>query len=236
MPLAPQTQLGRYEIRSLLGAGGMGEVYLAQDASLNRKVALKVLPPDVAANQDRMRRFKQEATSAASLNHPNIAHIYEIGQSDGLNFIAMEYVDGVTLRDKIRAEEQDLPKLLRVLQHVAEGLAKAHDAGIVHRDLKPDNVMISSDGHAKILDFGLAKLVEQQTSTGSEEPTILQSHSTPGLILGTMGYMSPEQAQGKTREIDNRSDIFSFGCILFEAITGKKAFAGKDNIEVMNKI
>ena len=236
MTLAPQTQLGRYEIRSLLGAGGMGEVYLAQDASLNRKVALKVLPPDVAANQDRMRRFKQEATSAASLNHPNIAHIYEIGQSDGLNFIAMEYVNGVTLRDKIRAEEQDLPKLLRVLQHVAEGLAKAHDAGIVHRDLKPDNVMISSDGHAKILDFGLAKLVEPQTSTGSEEPTILQSHSTPGLILGTMGYMSPEQAQGKTREIDNRSDIFSFGCILFEAITGKKAFAGKDNIEVMNKI
>ena len=189
MTLSPQTRLGRYEIRSLLGAGGMGEVYLAQDTSLNRKVALKVLPADVAANQDRMRRFKQEATSAASLNHPNIAHIYEVGQFDGLNFIAMEYVDGVTLRDKIR-EEEDLPKLLRVLQHVAEGLAKAHDAGIVHRDLKPDNVMVSSDGHAKILDFGLAKLVEPQTSTGSEEPTILQSHSTPGLILGTMLHVA----------------------------------------------
>jgi len=213
----------------------MGEVYLAQDTSLNRKVALKVLPLEVAANQDRMRRFKQEATAAASLNHPNIAHIYEIGAAEGFNFIAMEYIEGTTLRAKIHPEPEELPKLLRILQHVAEGLAKAHDSGIVHRDLKPDNIMITSDGHAKVLDFGLAKLVESQTNTGSEEPTILQ-HSTPGLILGTMGYMSPEQAQGKTREIDHRSDIFSFGCILFEAITGQKAFAGKDQIEVLNKI
>src|SRR6185295_12202145 len=152
MTLEPKTQLGRYEIRSLIGAGGMGEVYLAQDTTLNRRVALKVLPAEVASNQDRMRRFKQEATSAASLNHPNIAHIYEIGQSDDLNFIAMEYVDGTTLRDKFR-DHEDLSKLLRTLQHVAEGLAKAHDAGIVHRDLKPDNIMITSDGHAKVLDF-----------------------------------------------------------------------------------
>ena len=235
MSLPPQTQLGRYVIRSLLGAGGMGEVYLAHDPSLNRKVALKVLPADVATNQDRMRRFKQEATAAASLNHPNIAHIYEIGEADGFNYIAMEYVEGTTLRAKIHDEQEDLSKLLRVLQHVAEGLAKAHDSGIVHRDLKPDNIMITSDGHAKVLDFGLAKLVEPQTNTGSEESTIIQ-HSTPGLILGTMGYMSPEQAQGKTKEIDHRSDIFSFGCILFEAITGQKAFAGTDNIETLNKI
>ena len=233
MSLPPQTQLGRYEVRSLLGAGGMGEVYLAQDSSLNRKVALKVLPAELAVNQDRMRRFKQEATAAASLNHPNIAHIYEIGEASGLNFIAMEYVDGTTLRDKINNE--DLPKLLRVLQHVAEGLAKAHDAGIVHRDLKPENVMITSDGHTKILDFGLAKLIETQTSTGDEEPTILQ-HSTPGVILGTPSYMSPEQAQGKTKEIDHRSDIFSFGCILFEAITRKRAFAGNDHVEILDKI
>jgi serine/threonine-protein kinase len=239
MSLPPKTQLGRYEIRSLLGAGGMGEVYLAQDTSLNRKVALKVLPAEVATNQDRMRRFKQEATAAASLNHPSIAHIYEIGEASGLNFIAMEYVDGSTLREKIHSDPQELSKLLRILQHVAEGLAKAHDAGIVHRDLKPDNIMITSDGHAKILDFGLAKLVEPQTNTSSvnssEEPTILQ-HSTPGVILGTMGYMSPEQAQGKTKDIDNRSDIFAFGCILFEAITGQKAFVGKDHIEALNKI
>src|ERR1041384_1826019 len=184
MTLSPKTQLGRYEIRSLLGAGGMGEVYLAHDTSLNRRVALKVLPAEGASNQDRMRRFKQEAPAAASLNHPNSAHIYEIGQSDDPNFIAMEYVDGATLRDKIHKEHEDLAKLLRILQHVAEGLAKAHDSGIVHRDLKPDNIMITSDGHAKVLDFGLAKLVESQTSSGSEEPTILQ-HSTPGLILGT---------------------------------------------------
>ena len=238
MSLPPKTQLGRYEVRSLLGAGGMGEVYLAQDPSLNRKVALKVLPAEVASNHDRMRRFKQEATAAASLNHPNIAHVYEIGEASGLNFIAMEYVDGSTLRDKIHNEPQELSKLLRILQHVAEGLAKAHDAGIVHRDLKPDNIMITSDGHTKILDFGLAKLIEPQTNTSSvssEEPTILQ-HSTPGLILGTMGYMSPEQAQGKTKDIDNRSDIFAFGCILFEAITGQKAFAGNDHIEALNKI
>ena len=238
MSLPPDTQLGRYQIISPIGAGGMGEVYLAQDTSLQRKVALKVLPLEVAANQDRMRRFKQEATAAASLNHPNIAHVYEIGEADGFHFIAMEYVQGETLREKIRDEREDLAKLLRVLQHVAEGLAKAHAAGIVHRDLKPENIMISSDGHAKILDFGLAKLIELQGSTSSvssEEPTILQ-HSTPGLVLGTIGYMSPEQAQGKTREVDHRSDIFSFGCILFEAVTGHKAFAGSDSIETLNKI
>src|SRR5690349_2678819 len=236
MTLAPKTQLGRYEIRSLLGAGGMGEVYLAQDTSLNRKVALKILPADVASNGDRNRSIKQEATAASSLNHPNIAHIYEIGEVSGLNFIAMEYVDGATLRSKIHQDDEELSKLLRGLQHVAEGLAKAHDAGIIHRDLKPDNIMITSDGHAKILDFGLAKLIEAPASSDSEGPTILQQHSTPGLILGTLGYMSPEQAQGKTKEIDHRSDLFSFGCILFEAITGRKAFAGQDQIDVLNKI
>src|SRR5215208_5652379 len=136
MSLPPKTQLGRYEIRHLLGAGRMGEVYLAQDTSLNRKVALKVLPAAVASDDDRMRRFKQEATSAASLNHPNIAHIYEIGTDAGFNFIAMEYVEGATLRTKIHEEQEELAKLLRVFQHVAEGLSKAHDAGIVHRDLK----------------------------------------------------------------------------------------------------
>src|SRR6185436_3151882 len=176
--LQPGTKLGRYEILSRLGAGGMGEVYLAEDSSLHRKVALKVLPPEVAANQDRMRRFKQEATSAASLNHPNIAHIYEIGQAESLNFISMEYVDGSTLREKIHTEDTDLGKLLRHLQHVAEGLAKAHDSGIIHRDLKPDNIMVTFDGHAKILDFGLAKLVEAQEGKAGirtgEETTIVQ--------------------------------------------------------------
>src|SRR5437870_9218110 len=152
MTISEGTKLGRYEIRSKLGEGGMGEVYLAEDAELHRKVALKVLPSEVAAHPDRMRRFKQEATAAAALNHPNIAHIYEIGESDGTHFIAMEFVDGVTLREKIHREQTDLSRLLRHLQHVAEGLAKAHAAGIVHRDLKPDNIMVTSEAHVKILD------------------------------------------------------------------------------------
>src|SRR5215831_8555423 len=243
MSLSAGTKLGRYEIRAKLGEGGMGEVYLAQDTKLDRKVALKILPEAVTANQDHMRRFVQEAKAAAALNHPNIAHVYEIGESAGVHFIVMEFIDGCTLRKVIHGKQPELPRLMRHLQHVAEGLAKAHSAGIVHRDLKPDNIMITRDGHAKILDFGLAKLIEpQQTSIltsddVSEAATaILQQHSTPGLVLGTVGYMSPEQAQARTNEVDGRSDIFSFGCILYEAVTGHKAFQGKDAIDTLNKI
>ena len=189
-----------------------------------------------------MRRFKQEATAAAALNHPNIAHIYEIGEREGTNFIAMEFVDGLTLRQLIHQRQTELPKLLRYLQHVAEGLAKAHAAGIVHRDLKPDNIMVTREGHAKILDFGLAKLIEQQTSQTTAQgmselaTALIKPHSMPGAIVGTVGYMSPEQAQGQVQEIDHRSDIFSFGCILYEAITRRKAFEGKDAIDSLNKI
>jgi serine/threonine protein kinase len=243
MTIALGTKLGRYEIRAKIGEGGMGEVYLADDVQLRRPVALKILPLEVASNKDRMRRFTQEAQAAAALNHPHIAHIYEIGESDGAHFIAMEFVDGFTLRQLIHDSQTDLPKLLRVLQHAAEGLAKAHAAGIIHRDLKPDNIMVTRDGHAKILDFGLAKLIEpqriSQTSPQgiSEVATaILQQHSKPGVVLGTVGYMSPEQAQGKVNEIDHRSDIFSFGCILYEAITRRKAFEGTDVIDSLNKI
>ena len=243
MELNQGTRLGRYEIRSKLGVGGMGEVYLAHDTKLDRKVALKILPAELAANHDRMRRFVQEAKAAAALNHPNIAHIYEIDNADGQNFISMEFVDGVTLRDKIQDEHTALKKLLGYLQQVAEGLAKAHSVGIVHRDLKPDNIMITRDGHAKVLDFGLAKLIEpQQPSSASGEATsevataILQPLSTPGMVLGTVGYMSPEQALGHAKEIDHRSDIFSFGCILYEVTTGQRAFIGKDAIDTLNKI
>jgi serine/threonine-protein kinase len=235
--------LSHYRIVSKIGAGGMGEVYLAQDTKLDRKVALKILPADVAANQDRMRRFVQEAKAAAALNHPNIAHMYEIDESEGTNFIAMEFIDGVTLREKIHRERTELKKLLRYLQHVAEGLAKAHAAGIVHRDLKPENIMITRDGHAKVLDFGLAKLIEprlvgttQVEDQGDAATAILQQHSKPGLIMGTVGYMSPEQAQGKTNEIDQRSDIFSFGCILFEAATGKKPFEGDSIVKSLHSL
>jgi serine/threonine protein kinase/Tfp pilus assembly protein PilF len=234
------TKLGRYEIRSKIGEGGMGEVYLAQDTELDRKVALKILPAELAAHHDRMRRFTQEAKAAAALNHPNIAHIYEIGEREGLHFIAMEFVDGSTLRQLIHITQTELPKLLRHLQHAAEGLAKAHAAGIIHRDLKPDNIMVTRDGHAKILDFGLAKLIEPQQMSGSGSSevatAIMQQHSTPGAIIGTVGYMSPEQAQGKTKEIDQRSDVFSFGCILYEAATGRKPFAGESLIKSLHMV
>src|SRR5712692_415586 len=237
-------RLGRYEIKSRIGAGGMGEVYLALDTELDRKVAIKILPADVAANQDRLRRFTQEAKAAAALNHPNIAHIYEIGQADGVNFIAMECVDGHTLGEVIHGGQTDLAKLLRYLQHGAEGLAKAHAAGIVHRDLKPDNIMITRDGHVKILDFGLAKLLEtagqkpdREGGLGSSEIATAMmpvQHSMPGVVMGTVGYMSPEQAQAKT--VDQRSDIFSFGCILYEVATGRKPFVGDSIIDTLHKI
>src|SRR5437773_1796409 len=165
------TKFGRYEIGSQIGAGGMGEVYLAEDTRRHRTVALKILTADLAPNQDRMRRFDQEAMAAASLNHPHIAHIYEIGESEGVHFIAMEYVDGETLREKIHRDKTPLLKLLKYLTQVAEGLSKAHAAGIVHRDLKPDNVMITRDDYAKMLDFGLAKLLEAQRSPGYGDTT-----------------------------------------------------------------
>lgn len=237
--LAANTALSHYRIISKLGAGGMGEVYLAHDTKLDRKVALKVLRPEAAENRDRMERFIREAKSAAALSHPNIAQIFEIGEHEGTTYIAMEFIDGVTLREKIHREHAALPKLLRHLQHIAQGLSKAHASGIIHRDLKPENIMITLDGHAKVLDFGLAKLIEQPSLTGggsSEIATaVIPHHSTPGTVMGTVGYMSPEQAQGKVKEIDQRSDIFSFGCILYEAVTGHKPFAGTDVIDSLNK-
>jgi serine/threonine protein kinase/Tol biopolymer transport system component len=234
--------ISHYHVLRKLGEGGMGEVYLAEDARLGRKVALKVLPADAARNPERMHRFVQEAKAASSLNHPNIAHIYEIGESDGINFIAMEFVEGTTLRQQIHRQRVDLPTLLKYLAQVAEGLAKAHAAGIVHRDLKPDNIMISPEGYAKILDFGLAKLVETTLPSAddwdsNEAPTAMipAPLSTPGMIMGTVGYMSPEQAQGRT-EIDPRSDVFSFGCMLFEAATRKQPFAANSLIDTLHQL
>ncbi len=218
----------------------MGEVYLAQDTKLDRNVALKILPADLASHRDRMERFIREAKSAAALSHPNIAQIFEIGEHEGTHYIAMELVDGLTLRQLIHGKQTDLVKLLRYLQHAAEGLAKAHAAGIVHRDLKPDNIMVTRDGHAKILDFGLAKLIEAQqvprveSSDSAVATAILPQQSTPGTILGTFGYMSPEQAQGRVREIDHRSDIFSFGCILFESATRRKPFEGNSTLDLLH--
>lgn len=233
----------------------MGEVYLAEDTKLDRKVALKILTADLAIKRDRMERFIREAKSAAALSHANIAQIFEIGEHDNTHYIAMEFIDGATLREKIHRNKTDLRKVLRYLQHVAEGLTKAHTAGIVHRDLKPENIMITTDGHAKILDFGLAKLTEGAETSGHGDPEMRRvgdegetliaasprlpvpaSLSTPGLIMGTVGYMSPEQAQGKIKEIDQRSDIFSFGCILFEASTGQKPFEGDSVIKSLHSL
>ena len=235
------TTIAHYQVLSLLGSGGMGDVYLALDTKLGRKVALKLLPEYLAGDTQRPRLFTREARAASALNHPNIITIHEIGQMGERYYIAMEYIEGETLGSHIHRDQNGLPKLLKYLQQVAEGLTKAHAAGIVHRDLKPDNIMITNDGYAKILDFGLAKLVEQPQRPGAAEPSeantaLMAPASIPGLVMGTLGYMSPEQAQGKSSEIDNRSDIFSFGCILYEAATSQRAFEGKDVLDSLHKI
>jgi len=249
--LQPQDQIAHYRVVGPLGAGGMGEVYLAQDQTLERNVALKILPPELVQSEDRVRRFVREAKSASSLNHPNIVTIYEIGQdevrpsegggaeepgSSSLHYISMELVSGGTLTTKIHHEKTDLRTLLGYLAQVAEGLAKAHAAGIVHRDLKPGNIMVSKDGFAKVLDFGLAKLTEKSPVEGdvTSGPTNAGEGTSVGAVLGTVGYMSPEQVRGAT--VDHRSDIFSFGCILYEAATRTRPFVADSNVETMHKI
>jgi serine/threonine protein kinase len=215
------TKLGGYEVLSSLGAGGMGEVYRARDPKLGRDVALKVLPKDVAAEADRLRRFEQEARAASALNHPNIVTIYDVGTLDSTAYIAMEYVEGKTLRSVIAGAPLPTRRLLEVAAQIADGLSKAHSAGIVHRDLKPENVMVTKDGFVKILDFGLAKLTQVETSEGSRLTTLTEL-TTPGTVVGTVGYMSPEQASGQA--VDFRSDQFALGSILHEMATGRQAF------------
>ncbi len=236
MPLAPGTRLGRYEIKSSLGAGGMGEVYLAEDTRLDRKIALKILPSEFAEDKDRMSRFVREAKSASALNHPNIITIHEIGETDGTHFIATEYIQGETLRTRLTQHPLDLNAALDVAIQVASALDAAHRAGIIHRDIKPDNVMIRPDGLVKLLDFGIAKLSEQKAAPVDEEAaTAIKPHGTsPGLVIGTANYMSPEQAKG--RAVDARTDIFSFGIVLYEMLTGKRAFAGENALDVIGAI
>jgi serine/threonine protein kinase len=258
-------RISHYTILAKLGAGGMGEVYKAHDNTLDRPVALKILPLELMKDADRLRRFIQEAKSASALNHPHIITIYEVGEARAesveakpetkkidaqtgplvslaretpIQYIAMEFIEGETLTAKIERNQTGLRKLLEYLVQTADGLTKAHAAGIVHRDLKPDNVMINGDGFAKILDFGLAKLVEPppaSTEQDSEEAaTAIFNRSQPGVVMGTIGYMSPEQAQG--RAVDQRSDIFAFGCILYEIVTGQKPFAGDSIVDSLHKI
>ena len=234
-PLARGARLGSFEIVGPLGAGGMGEVYRASDPRLGRDVAIKVLPGEVASDRDRLKRFEKEARSASALNHPNIVTIYETGSSDGVPWIAMEHVEGETLRRLIADGPLQIKKLLNVAVQIAEGLARAHEAGIVHRDLKPENVMVTKDGLVKILDFGLAKLSGPVSGDSDEEsqlPTV--TGTSPGIVLGTVGYMSPEQASGKT--VDFRSDQFAFGSILYEMATGKRAFQKKTAVDTLAAI
>ncbi|HEV8231332.1 MAG TPA: serine/threonine-protein kinase, partial [Thermoanaerobaculia bacterium] len=209
MSLAAGTRLGPYEIMSPLGAGGMGEVYRARDTRLGREVAIKVLLADVSADDSRRRRFEQEARSASALNHPNIVTVYDVGSVDSTIYLAMELVEGRTLREMLADGALAPRRMLEIAVQVADGLAKAHDAGLVHRDLKPENLIVSKDGFVKILDFGLAKLTETTSSGGlSVLPTVAGAPGTvPGTVMGTVGYMSPEQASG--REVDYRSDQFS---------------------------
>ena len=228
MTLAAGTRLGRYEIRSKIGEGGMGEVYLAQDTKLDRKVALKILSAEVAAYEDRMWRFTQEAKAAAALSHPNILTVYEIGSFEDLHFIASELIKGETLRQRLRGEPFTFGETLDVSMQIAAALNAAHEAGIVHRDIKPDNVMLRSDGLVKVLDFGLAKLSEPALAGGSidtEGETRAQVRTSPGMVMGTAKYMSPEQTRGK--HLDARSDIWSLGVVMYEMLAGISPFAAE---------
>ena len=230
------SRLGPYEIVAPLGAGGMGEVYRAKDSKLGREIAIKVLPAAVVDDRGRRQRFEQEARSASALNHPNILTIYDINEADGALYIAMELVEGKTLRELLASGEALATKrLLDLAVQIAEGLAKAHAAGIVHRDLKPENLMVSKDGYVKILDFGLAKLTEPAGAQDqSALPTAVAPPTEPGTVMGTAGYMSPEQASGQP--VDFRSDQFSFGSILYEMATGNKAFQRKTGAETLAAI
>ncbi len=233
MNLTPGTKLGPYEIVSLIGAGGMGEVYRARDSRLKREVAIKVLPQALSLDADRLRRFEQEALATAALNHPNILAVFDIGTEGARPYVVSELLEGETLRERLRSGAIQVRKALDFAMQMARGLAAAHEKGIVHRDLKPENLFLTKDGRLKILDFGLAKLTQTDSGSNTSMPTV--THGTEaGVVLGTAGYMSPEQVRGQA--LDPRSDIFSFGAILYEMISGKRAFHGDTPADTMSAI
>jgi serine/threonine protein kinase/Flp pilus assembly protein TadD len=233
--LTINSTISHYRIISKLGAGGMGEVYLAEDTRLDRKVALKLLPAEFTQDEDRVRRFIQEAKAASALNHPNIITIYEIGEIDGTHFIATEFIDGQTLRQQMTSGEMTLHAALDIAIQTASALTAAHEAGIVHRDIKPENIMVRRDGIIKVLDFGLAKLTEQQSAeVNVDAPTAAKVQTDPGAVMGTASYMSPEQARGQ--KVDARTDLFSLGVVLYEMIAGRSPFGGVNALEVIGEI
>jgi hypothetical protein len=233
MNLASGTKLGPYEIVSLLGAGGMGEVYRARDSRLKREVAIKVLPQALSLDADRLRRFEQEALATAALNHPNILAVFDIGTGEGSPYVVSELLEGETLRERLRSGSIAQRKALDYALQIAHDLAAAHEKGIIHRDLKPENLFITKDGRVKILDFGLTKLTQVDASHTSMA-TVTHGGTEAGLVMGTAGYMSPEQVRGMT--LDPRSDIFSFGAILYEMLSGKRAFHGSTPADTMSSI
>ena len=225
-------KLGHYQILSLLRAGGMGEVYLAENTVLRLKVALKLLPAQFTRDQDRLLRFKQEARAALSLNHPNIITIYEIGETEEIHFIATEFIDGQTLRQRLAQGRLELFAALDIGIQTAAALGAAHEAGITHRDIKPENLMLRHDGRLKVLDFGSSKLTEPQThGSSSKKSAISGVRTAPGIVMGTINYMSPEQARGL--EVDARTDIFSLGVVLYETLAGAKPFMGATTADVI---
>src|SRR6187402_2256033 len=238
--LPPGARVGPYEILSALGAGGMGEVYRARDAKLNRDVAIKILLQSVAADPERIARFRREAQVLASLNHENIAHIHGIEDADGITALVLELVDGEDLAARLARGPIPLDEALPIARQIAGALEAAHELGIVHRDLKPANVKVRPDGTVKVLDFGLAKATEPTGSTAAgvvaDSPTLTSPAMMTGVgvILGTAAYMSPEQAKG--RAADKRSDVWAFGCVLYEMLTGQRAFDGEDMTDVLGAV
>ena len=216
--------ISHYQIESLLGRGGMGEVYLARDTNLGRPVAVKLLPASFVSEPNRLRRFHQEARLASSLNHPNIVTIYEFGEADGLRFLVTEYIAGHNLRELLRESPLNLLHAIDIAAQTANALAAAHEAGIVHRDIKPENLMLRNDGYVKVLDFGLAKVADEKQRQ-EMLPSRLQVTTRPGMVMGTVSYMSPEQARGQ--QVDARTDIFSLGVVLYELVTGQPPFKGE---------
>src|SRR6185369_940493 len=239
MKAKPQVTIAHYQVIEPIGAGGMGAVYKAFDNKLQRIVALKVLPLEYVSQQERRRRFFQEARAASALTHPHILTIYEVGEDEGKPYIAMEFVEGQTIRQKIKAKAMEVNEALDVAIQIADGLAKAHELGIIHRDLKPENLMLSKDGYAKILDFGLAKLVAQRdralVAADSEQKTLIRGVETEsGTLLGTVNYMAPEQLLGQ--RVDYRADIFSFAVVVSEMLTGSAPFVHDNRIDTMHAI
>ncbi|HXI02124.1 MAG TPA: protein kinase, partial [Candidatus Saccharimonadales bacterium] len=235
MELAKGTKLGPYEILAPIGAGGMGEVYRARDERLSREVAVKVLPPRVASDTDRLRRFEQEARAAGQLNHPNILGVFDVGADGEIHYVVTELLEGETLRRKLGGSPVAPRRAAEYAVQVAHGLAAAHEKGIVHRDLKPENIFVTRDGRVKILDFGLAKLTKTEPAPGGASELPTEGAATePGAVMGTVGYMSPEQVRGQPA--DHRSDIFSFGTILYEMLSGRRPFQGDSAVEVMNAV